>query len=274
MKFFQYIILLGVCAMPTAATYAVDAQPITQTASVKNMLSGKTIKVLLAKDLEGAQVEVKGGYYVYDPLTGKELEHSLMSSSFYMFPITEGIKWGAEFPGVYQLLIVPKKGTILVSGIEYRGMVYAYQIDGALAFVNEVSIDDYADTQLSTKVPAAVANEEVLAALSIAAQTDALYKSSFAQTAFFDVRAPLVHYAGHGLSRSDLAFQEVMKNTKQIVLTNGKQHEKVVGFAIDWFDGTECSAPLEKMHQLAQEGHDAKSILQELFPNATLVLAR
>ena len=159
--------------------------------NVKHRPQSPTVKLLLAKDQDGAQIEVKGGYFVYDPFTGKQIDNAYTGSSCYMYPTTEGIKWGEEFPGVHQLLIVPKYGTFLVSGIEYRGMLYAYQIEGALAFVNELAVDDLVDSILSSKISPKISNKEVLAALAIVARGDALTKSYDTKSAYYDMKASM-----------------------------------------------------------------------------------
>ena len=259
--------------MPFASIYSEPA-PASRLNYVNDSPASPTIKVLLGKDMDGAQVEVKGGYTIYDPYCGKQLESAYSGSSFYMYPTTEGLRWGAEFPGVYQILIAPKYGTFLLSGIEYQGMLYAYQIEGALAFVNEISIDDYADAMLSAKIPATFADKEAIAALAIAARTDALHKSMSASTVYFDIKAQAENYQGSGLLRKDIPYQLALQSTKKMVLTKGAQHEKTAGFAIDWFNGNQCTAPLEKIQHLADEGMHAKEILQQLFSDSSVTLER
>ena len=240
--------------------------------NVKNRPQSPTIKVLLVKDQEGAQVEVKGGYMVYDPFSGKQLDNAFSGASCYMYPTTEGIKWGEEFPGVYQLLLVPKYGSFLVSGIEYRGMLYVYQIEGALAFVNELSIDDFVDSILSSKISPKVTHKEVLAALAIVARADALYRSRDAKSAYYEMKASQWAYQGAGLLRKDLPFQQALQTTKRMVLAKGAFDQSNGGFYTDWFDGNSCKAPVETMQQLADEGMNAKEILHQLYPEATVTL--
>ncbi len=150
----KQLIQLGLASLFSFSglTYSLEAEPASQLLSMKHRPLGPTIKVMIQQDVEGALVEVKGSYNVYDPGTGKKLETCFAPSSYYMHPTTDGLKWGAEFPDMFQLLIVPDspKTTILVQGIEYHGMVYAYQADGAIGFVNEVTLDDYTRSIVGT----------------------------------------------------------------------------------------------------------------------------
>jgi hypothetical protein len=225
---------------------------------------GPTIKVLLLQDVEGALVEVKGSYNLYDPRTGKKLETAFLSSSYYLHPTKDGIKWGAEFPGIYQVLIVPDspKTSVLVAGIEYTGMVYAYQIDGAIGFVNELSLDDYADSILSSQIKSQIMNPEALATLAIACRSDALYKSRHPTTKYWDVKASQVGYQGCALCVKEPALQKAMTSTSRMILSNGQ--------AVSWFTGKTIVAPLEEIEKLASDKKDAKAILQHFFPGSSI----
>jgi stage II sporulation protein D len=236
-----------------------------QTVQVKHMPKGPTVKLLVLQDVEGALVETKSSYNIYDPKTGKKLDRAYTSASYYMHPTVDGIKWGQEFPGIYQVLLVPDdpKSTILVHGIEYHGMIYAYQVEGTIGFVNEVGIDQYAESAVSALTQGQTLDKEAYAALLIAARTDAMNKISNPKTKYWDIKADQTLYQGAGNSCREKAFLEACQSTSQMVLHTTQ--------AVAWFSTS--TAPLQEIQQKAGEGKDAKAILTELVPQADISLA-
>jgi hypothetical protein len=249
------------CQMASPARLQAASEELLQ---VKNSPKGPTLKVLVLDDVEGALVEVKGAYNLYDPKSGNKLTSAFSSSSYYMQSTTDGLKWGVEFPGIYQIAIVPDSpnSTILVHGIEYKGVVTAYQIEGTIGFVNELSIDDYAASLVSEKSQGKELAKEALSALLIAARTDAMYKSQHGKTKFWHVKANEVGYQGFAVCRQDKTFLDAMRETSQMVL-NAPQ-------SIAWFDK---GLPLEEIQKKAEAGKDARAILADATNGNSIVLA-
>ncbi len=229
-----------------------------------------TIRIQLMSDAEGSQVEVKGPYNLFDPRTGKKLDSAYAGSSYYMYPTIDGIKWGQEFPGVYQVLIVPDKltTTLLVNGTEYRGMAYLYQIKGTLGGVNEVSLEEFVSSILSTHIPSDVTEQEAIAALAIALRTEALYWLAIANNQYWDVKSATVGYRGAAFERHDTPFEEALKTTKDLVMKKAGSNDLV---SVRWFSAGETMAPIHEMQQLAKEGKDARAILEKLFGDIKIV---
>lgn len=238
---------------------------------IKQHPDGPSIKLLLLQDVEGALVEVKGPYNLYDPRTGKQLDSAFATSSYYMYPTNDGIKWGEEFPGVYQLLIVPDRPTdsVLVAGIEYRGMIYVYQIDGTLGFVNEVTLDDYTDSILSCQLSPQVTDKEAIAALAIATRGDAAFKSMHPATKYWDIKAASTGYQGSGVTRTDQVFRDAIQMTSRMLLST-KSGDLM---AVSWFKGKTLEAPFKEIQELAAQGKDAKAILAAYFPDGKIAMA-
>jgi hypothetical protein len=233
---------------------------------IKHHPKGPTIKVLVLQDVEGALVEVKGPYNVYDPNTGKKLETAFSGSSYYMHPTTDGIKWGSEFPGVFQVLIVPDnaKTTFLLQGVEYHGMLYCYQADGTIGYVNELTIDDYADSLVACITQEKVLDKEAFAALAIAARADALYKIKHGASKFWHVKGSLVNYIGAACTRTDRPFLDAMKETQGMVLDLNQQ--------IGWFNNN--PVPITEIQQQAIDGKTAKAILRSYFPDSSISISK
>ena len=257
------------CFMPQDTLCAASKEEaVLNNNSIKNWPSDPTIKVLVLQDVEGALVEVKGSYNIYDPRTGKKLDSAFSSSTYYMHPTTDGIKWGVEFPGVFQVLIVPDSPTttVLVHGIEYRGMVYAYQADGTIGFVNQVILDDYTNSCISSRSQGKLTHPEAISALAIALRTDALYKSQHGKTKYWDVKASQVGYQGQAVVSLEKPYVDAFKMTSKMVLQNVQP--------ISWFNGKMELAPVQEIQSQASEGKDARSILNRFFPDNHIVLSQ
>ena len=94
-----------------------------------------TMKILIAERAEGAILEVKGGYDLFNPETQLPIASSIMGKRAAVFSDRSGLKWGEVLPGVQQFRIVPAdaQSSVLVNGIEYRGCVEIYNLRGGLA---------------------------------------------------------------------------------------------------------------------------------------------
>jgi len=231
---------------------------------IKHYPKVPTIKVMLLNDVDGALVEVKGAYNVYDPKTLKKIESSFSSSSYYMYPTTDGLKWGAEYPGIYQILLVPDRPetTTLVQGIEYRGMLYCYQIEGTIGFVNEVTIDDWAESMVALLTQDKPLEKEVFSALAIASRTDAMYRIKHGVSKYWDVKADQVNYHGFAITRNDKPFLDAMRETKGMVLDTIA--------LVDWFNGKPI--PLADLQKQALEGKTAKGMLSGFFDQKKILV--
>jgi stage II sporulation protein D len=236
------------------------------TRDIKHRIKGPTIKVLVLQDVEGALVEVKGSYNLYDPNTGKKLDTAFSSVSYFMHPTTDGIKWGEEFPGVFQVLIVPDnpKSTVLVQGIEYRGMLYCYQIEGTMGFVNEISLDDYVDAVVGGIIGDKKFEKEALSAIAIACRTDAWYRATHSLTPFWAVKANQVGYQGVAMIPLDSAFSTMMKETRGMILDTNAP--------IAWFG--QNPIPLTEIQKLALDGLTAKAILAHFLGDHSIIILK
>jgi stage II sporulation protein D len=259
-NFFSILLLMG-----TLCSFGLFASQ-DPTRDIKHRIKGPTIKVLVLQDVEGALVEVKGSYNLYDPNSGKKLDTAFTSASYFMHPTTDGIKWGEEFPGIFQVLIVPDnpKTTFLVQGIEYRGMLYCYQIEGTIGFVNEISIDDYTDAIVCRLIGDKKFEKEALSAIAIACRTDAWYRSCHSMTPFWAVKASQVGYQGVSMIPFDSDFLGVMKETRGMILDTN--------CPIAWFG--QNPIPLVEIQKLALDGKTAKAILANFLGAHSIILLK
>lgn len=236
-----------------------------------------SMKILILHDKPGVVLEVKGKYQIFDPNTKELLSSRFVGKRKYIQPMQDGIKWGEEFPGIFQIVINPedKSTTTIVDGIEYRGRIYVYDIGGAISIVNEISFDEYVKTILSSKLQQPLP-EEALAALAIAARTNAYYLKQNSRSNFWTVDAKQIGYHGYALSNPSSLIEQAVKATHNMVM-----RESSNPFLAQW-DIVDASAPnakpvtskisIEQAAMFAHQGDHAAQILRKAFPTAQIDL--
>ncbi len=192
------------------------------------------IKILLEKNVEGVNVEVRGGYKVYDPKNGSRIGKGSGDKQYLLRPTLDGLAWGEGYPGVFQVAIVPAEetGAVLVNGIQYAGSIYAYQIGNTISIVNEVPIESFVKSMLSPKVNANL-HPEVLAALAIVARTQAYYYAAKNQHAFWHLDAGEIDYRGMGVCFRNNGVEEAADLTHHLVMKSEEY-----GMKEGFFDAT------------------------------------
>lgn len=234
----------------------------------------QTMKVLVAHDVPGVDLEVKGKYKIFDPNKKSFISTRFIGKRKFIQAESDGLKWGEEFPGVYQLLIVPDdaKTTTIVNGKEYAGNLSVYDIGGTISVVNEVPLDDYvkavASYNYDRKLPQELAN-----AVAIAIRSEAWNQHQSASQKFWDVQASFVGFQGSEAAL-DNRFAKAVKDTKNMILMkDGKP------LSMDWAAAkgvsTESSQiSLAEAEQLANNGDHAIQILQKAYPQGSLFLIK
>ena len=156
-----------------------------------------TLKVLLMKQVPELTLEVKGRHYIYNPFDGTEISWGILSKRFPVKAESYGIHWGDKFPGSYQLRFVPgdSQSSVLVNGIQYNGCVEIYLTDGKFNVINEVDVENYLKSTLSSEFTTPL-SDEVMSAISIVARTNAYFTSQRNKNAFWHVIADEVGYKG------------------------------------------------------------------------------
>lgn len=242
-----------------------------------------SIRVLLAHDQPGVVLEVKGKYKIFDPRTNQHIITSFEGKRKFIQALRDGLRWGEEFPGIHQIVIVPddRNTTTIVDGIEYRGAIYVYDVGGSISVVNQVDIEEYLDSILPTRYTSNLP-DETLAAIAITARTNAYYQAQNAKTPYWDIDASKVGYQGYAVARRSKPIDKAIYDTRYMVLYRiGQGDWAVTPFAVDWrpgsggkiLQGTVYSAiTLEDAEQLAKKGSNASQILEKAFPNTSIQL--
>ena len=188
-------------------------------AAEEGLVPSQTIRVLLLENVPSAIVEAKGGYSLYNPKNGKNISiGGLFGKRYVAQPYGDGLKWGEIFPGLYQVVIHPDpQTTFLVNGIEYAGKLALFQVGDRITIVNEVDVDDYIKSTLAMQFDNS-ASEEVMAAIVIAARTDACYLVQRAPNADYQVKAADVGYEGVGVTRRGNGVDRAVDSTRPLVM--------------------------------------------------------
>jgi stage II sporulation protein D len=194
----------------------------------------ENIQVLLNKDIPEVLLEVKGPYYVYDPLDHSKISSGLFGKRYIIRATKSGIKWGEEFPGIHQIFIAPRstETSILVNGIQYDGAVAIYKVGNRINVVNELSVENYIKSILTTTITTPF-DTEVLAAIAIAARTTAYYYAIKHQNAFWHINATDVGYQGMALLTPNSSIVKAVDSTKNLILVH-PQEGKNLPFVATW----------------------------------------
>ncbi|MBI3900549.1 MAG: hypothetical protein HY324_00195, partial [Chlamydiia bacterium] len=199
----------------------------------------RNIQILIEKEAKEALLEVRGPYYLFNPLDGSRIAAGLLGKRFIIRELARGLKWGEEFPGIHQLYIKPRSPdtSIFINGIQYSGGVFVYGVEGKIHVVNEVDIESYVKSILTTEFPTPM-EPEVMAAVAIVTRTQAYYQSLKGQNGFWHIQAKESGYAGSALLVSKSPIERAVDSTKNLILVHPSQG-KNVPFAASW---TEHSA--------------------------------
>jgi stage II sporulation protein D len=222
-----------------------------------------TIKVLIAKNKPGILLEVKGQYKLFDPNTMEYISTRYVGKRRYLQPLSNGIKWGEEFPGIFQLLIVPDDPgtTTLIDGVEYSGSLYIYDVGGRISVVSKIPIEEYLDGVMAIHTTG-IMPEETLGAMAILGRTQAYFASAHPKTNFWDVDGTKTGYEGRAVSDKQTKLGRALTTTKYMVLT-----EEERPFNADW---SQAKISLPEAERLGSQGMDAAEILKRAFPQAAL----
>jgi len=165
-----------------------------------------SIKILVGENMEGALVEAKGPYKVVDPLTNQELSRGSRLKRYYLQQRFDGLKWGEGYPGVFQIKIVPESPdtSILVDGIQYKGSLEVYSVEGEIHLVNELPIELYLKSYLTSNLAKKRLPKVSLDALAIVARTDLYHKVTQNKRAFWHLHGKEIEYNGYAATTAEI----------------------------------------------------------------------
>lgn len=245
-----------------------------------------SIRVLVLHDVPKVNLEVTGKYSLYDPnLKDSNGEDSHITSRFVgkrnqITSLSDGLKWGEAFPGIYQIKVKPDEASTLsvLDGQEYAGSIYIYDIGGSVSIVNQLPIEDYVRYTLAS-YPDDALHPEVLSAIAIVARTNAYYQVDNPKSSFWAVDAQKVGYQGRYPVPQNI--DRAVNMTRYMIMSKtGVYDRTVTPFAAEFGKvlpvGTKelenSKITIEEANALAERGDHAAQILGKAFPNTTIML--
>jgi stage II sporulation protein D len=271
MTYLQCIVLTVVFCLGTCSAQAQNTQT-----EWKGHHTQPAIKVLIIHDQPGAILEVKGKYKLFDPNTGVHLATRLTGKRKFVQPLTDGLKWGEEFPGIHQIEIIPDdpRGVTLVDGVEYKGAIYVYDVGGTISVVNEVPLEEYLKVLLTRQFDKRLPSE-LACAVAIAARTSAWHQSESCPNTYWSVEAARVGYQGNAAVLNNWLSEAIDATRHMVMKKNGHPFLAEWGSAAGEAKGAKpvfsCITLLEA-EDLAQKGQNAAKILTQAFPEVTVTL--
>jgi stage II sporulation protein D len=280
----RLLFFLLVCTSMTATLHAGLWETVTNYFKQSSVATPPMIKVLIVHDQPGVILEVKGKYKIFDPYAKEHIGTRFVGKRKFIQALQDGLKWGEEFPGVHQIMIVPdnQSVTTLVDGIEYRGVIAVYDVGGSISVVNETYIEDYLSSVLSLQFRDPLP-DELLAAIAITARTNAYYQTENPKSKFWDVDARQVGYHGYAMTHRANAMEQAILATRFMVMSQSPSNSKqVVAFPVQWGaltvgnndQGAMVSSRLSfsEAEEMAKKGDHAAQILTKAFPGTAIHL--
>lgn len=263
MKIIHTLIAASMAAAAlTAGHPALQARELPTDVSQKNKPA--TLKILLGKDKEKALLEVKGRYHLYNPADGVLIDTGILGKRAPIHFTPQGLEWADILPiGTLQIRFVPgdSQSTFLVDGIQYRGCIEVYVVNGKIDIINEVDIESYLKATLA---PLFVTekNQELLDAIAITARTHAYYLLSRNLHAYWHLEASEVNYQGQALAHQNQLLDRAIDTTRHMVMTY-----KSSPFAATWTkDSAGKTAPFSvvfRKEALAPQGVQSPIALRD-----------
>ncbi len=239
------------------------------------------IRILIVHDTNSSMLEIKGDYNIYDPYKNSKLASRYGIKRAPILSASTGIKWGEEFPGVYQIKIVPdhEKTRTVVNGIEYSGNIYVYDVGGKISIVNEIDIEHYVSAVLSPLFDHTLSHE-AMNALAIATRTDAYHLAAHSQNPYWHADAQKVGYMGSAVTHRGNGVDEAVDRTKYMVMSQTSPYRgKITTFPTAVVSAKKpqthegcASLSIDEVEKMAQKGNQADKILTHIFPNTSIGL--
>lgn len=184
-------------------------------------IAPRHIQVLLEKDATEVLLEVKGPYTLFNPHEGSKIASGLLGKRFIVRETENGLKWGEEFPGIHQIYILPKNQdtSIFINGIQYSGGVAVFGVNGMINIVNDLDIESYVKSILSTKFSTPL-EPEVMSALAILIRTNAYFHALKSQNSYWHASSADDQYSGSALIVQNSPAVRAADTTRHLILVH------------------------------------------------------
>ena len=240
-----------------------------------------TIRILIAHDVESVNLEVRGKYSLFDPYTNSYISSRFVGKSRTVQALSDGLKWGEAFPGLYQIRIRPDEAiaTTIINGREYEGDIYIYDIGGTISIVNQIPIETYVSSILMSYQDRPI-EQEALAALAITERTNAYFQAVNPKNTYWAVDAQKVNFRGRTLTTSTV--EDAVCLTRYMILSRTGVYEGMATPFAAQFE-VKSNAPkgaevakisLEEANRMANEGAHAAQILGKAFSQTIIMMMK
>ncbi len=179
-----------------------------------------TVKVLLKKLASDAILEVKGRYLIYQPQNLLLIDSGISGKRAKISASGRGIKWGELFPASFDIRIVPgdSQSSLLVDGIQYKGCLEIYSINGTINIINEVDVENYLKSILTSRLIEPMSND-VLDLIAVVERTN-LYALAYKNRgASWHLEAAKEGYQGYPITISSSQINQTIDRTRYLVMT-------------------------------------------------------
>lgn len=244
------------------------------------------IKVLIAHNVQGIDLEVIGQYTVSDPFKPDNgVSTRFAGKKRYIQVLNDGLKWGEFFPAQYQVKISLDEpdSVAIIDGKEYIGNLYVYGFkEGTISIVNEVPVETYVHSILA-KCGLTTGQPEALSALAIAARTNAYYQATNPKKETWSVEADKSGFEGR-CEIENANLHRAIDLTRHMIMSRTGVYEGVATpFAAQFGPLKPARSPKEievakisfnEADEMASRGEHAAQILYKAFPGTTIMLMR
>lgn len=179
-----------------------------------------TVKVLLKKLANDAILEVKGRYLIYQPQNHLLIESGIAGKRAKISASERGVKWGELFPSTFDIRIVPgdSQSSLLVDGIQYKGCLEIYSINGTINIINEIDIENYLKSILTTRLIEPMSND-LLDLIAVVERTNLYAQAYKNRGSSWHLEATKEGYQGYPVTISSSQINQTIDRTRYLVMT-------------------------------------------------------
>ena len=118
----------------------------------------------------------------------------------------------------------------------YTGAIAIYGVSGSINIINEIDIESYVKSILTSRFPSPL-EPEVMSALAILTRTDAYYQATRATHSFWHTTSEETGYQGSALVVSNSPIEHAVDTTRHLILVH-PENNRNLPFAASWTENS------------------------------------
>jgi stage II sporulation protein D len=183
--------------------------------------AAQTVRVLVAEGRTALRVSSPGGLFIKDGFGGRILAQRRSQEPSQLILRGNTVLIREAGAAASMLLVWPTRpATVDLEGQAYRGYLEVARVNGGLAAVNVVDLEEYLPGVLKDEIPQGWPGEAVKA-MAITARTYAVYQMQQNPGAFFHLRATTASQVYGGAAGEDARTAWAVQETRGQILTFG-----------------------------------------------------